>query len=70
LLVNDKAKFTALPVGNTFAVFGMMLATSMFSGVLYHSFSTVTNIGASVWVMDRAWLQTPGWPLYSMELLR
>jgi putative ABC transport system permease protein len=52
LPVNDKAKFTALLMGNTFAVFGMMFATTMFSGI--HSFSAVTNIGASVWVMDPA----------------
>lgn len=73
LLVNDKAKFTALLVGNTFAVFGMMFATSMFSGVLYHSFSTVTNIGASVWVMDPA-VQTVansiGMPDYVLDAVR
>jgi len=73
LLVNDKAKFTALLVGNTFAVFGMMFATSMFSGVLFHSFSTVTNIGASIWVMDPA-VQTVansiGMPDYVLDAVR
>ena len=73
LLVNDKAKFTALLVGNTFAVFGMMFATSMFIGVLHHSFSTVTNIGASMWVMDPA-VQTVansiGMPDYVLDAVR
>jgi putative ABC transport system permease protein len=54
LLVNDKAKFTALLVGITFAVFLMMFVTSMFVGVLNHSSSTVINVGASMWVMDPA----------------
>lgn len=52
LLVNDKAKFTALLIGITFAVFGMMFATSMFLGVLTHASATVINIGAKIWVMD------------------
>ena len=73
LLVNDKAKFTALLVGNTFAVFGMMFATSMFIGVLHHSFATVTNIGASMWVMDPA-VQTVansiGMPDYVLDAVR
>lgn len=73
LLINDKAKFTALLVGNTFAVFGMMFAASMFVGVLYHSFSTVTNIGASIWVMDPA-VQTVansiGMPDYVLDAVR
>ena len=34
LLVNDRAKFTALLLGITFAVFLMMFITSMFVGVL------------------------------------
>ncbi len=73
LLVNDKAKFSALLVGNTFAVFGMLFATSMFSGVLYHSYSTVVNIGASIWVMDPA-VQTVansiGMPDYVLDAVR
>ncbi|MGB8408417.1 MAG: ABC transporter permease, partial [Gallionella sp.] len=54
LLVNDKGKFAALLVGITFAVFLMIQMTSMFSGILRRSSSTVTNIGAKMWVMDPA----------------
>ena len=54
LLVNDRAKFVALLVGITFAVFLMVQMTSMFAGVLTRASSTVLNIGAKVWVMDPA----------------
>jgi putative ABC transport system permease protein len=54
LLVNDKGKFAALLVGITFAVFLMIQMTSMFAGVLKRSSSTITNIGAKMWVMDPA----------------
>ncbi|MGC2424211.1 MAG: ABC transporter permease [Nitrospirota bacterium] len=54
LLVNDKGKFAALLVGITFAVFLMIMMTSMFAGILYKSSSTVINIGAKIWVMDPA----------------
>lgn len=54
LLTNDRGKFSALLVGITFAVFLMVQMTSIFSGILRRSSSTVTNIGASVWVMDPA----------------
>jgi putative ABC transport system permease protein len=54
LLVNDQAKFTALLMGISFAVFLMVQMTSMFAGVLYRSSATVINIGASMWVMDPA----------------
>jgi putative ABC transport system permease protein len=54
LLVNDKGKFAALIVGITFAVFLMVMMTSMFAGILHRSSSTVINIGAKVWVMDPA----------------
>jgi putative ABC transport system permease protein len=54
LLVNDRAKFAALLVGITFAVFLMIEMTSLFAGILSRSSSTVINIGASVWVMDPA----------------
>lgn len=54
LLVNDKGKFAALLVGITFAVFLMIMMTSMFSGILTRSSSTVINIGAKIWVMDPA----------------
>ena len=73
LLVNDKAKFAALLVGITFAVFLMMFITSMFIGVLNHSSSTVINIGASMWVMDPA-VNTPansiGMPDYVLDAVR
>jgi len=54
LLVNDRAKFAALLVGITFAVFLMIQMTSLFSGVLNRSSATVINIGAKIWVMDPA----------------
>ena len=54
LLVNDTAKFSALFIGITFAVFLMMMMTSMFAGILNRAFSTVTNIGAKMWIMDPA----------------
>ena len=73
LLVNDKAKFTALLVGITFASFLMMFIASMFAGVMNHSSATVTNIGASMWVMDPA-VQTPansiGMPDYVLDAVR
>jgi putative ABC transport system permease protein len=54
LLVNDRAKFAALLVGITFAVFLMIEMTSLFSGILNRASATVINIGASIWVMDPA----------------
>jgi len=54
LLVNDRAKFAALLVGITFAVFLMVEMTSLFAGILTRSSSTVINIGSSIWVMDPA----------------
>jgi putative ABC transport system permease protein len=54
LLVNDKGKFAALLVGITFAVFLMIMMTSMFAGILTRASSTVLNIGAKMWVMDPA----------------
>ena len=54
LLVNDRAKFAALLVGISFAVFLMIEMTSLFAGVLHRSSATVINIGASIWVMDPA----------------
>jgi len=54
LLVNDKGKFSALLIGITFAVFLMMQMTAMFAGILNRAFSTVTNIGAEMWIMDPA----------------
>ncbi len=54
LLVNDRGKFAALLVGITFAVFLMVMMTSMFAGILYKSSATIINTGAKVWVMDPA----------------
>ena len=54
LLVNDRGKFTALLIGITFAVFLMVQMTSMFAGILNRAYATVTNVGASMWVMDPA----------------
>ena len=54
LLVNDRSKFFALLIGITFSVFLMMQMTAMFSGILKRAFSTVTNVGAGVWIMDPA----------------
>ncbi len=58
LLVNDRAKFTALLIGITFAVFLMVQMTAMFAGILNRAYSTVTNIGAPMWIMDPA-VNTP-----------
>ena len=62
LLVNDKAKFSALLIGITFAVFLMMQMTAMFAGILNRAYSTVTNVGAAMWVMDPA-VNTPTSPV-------
>lgn len=73
LLVNDKAKFSALLIGITFAVFLMMQMTAMFAGILNRAYSTVTNIGATMWVMDPA-VNTPTssipLPDYLLDALR
>jgi len=73
LLVNDKAKFSALLVGISFAVFLMTQMMSMFAGVLHRASSTVINIGASVWVMDRSVqtvANTTGMPDYVLDAVR
>jgi putative ABC transport system permease protein len=73
LLVNDKAKFAALLVGITFAVFLMVMMTSMFAGILLRASSTIENIGAKVWVMDPA-VNTPAnsipMPDYVLDAVR
>jgi len=73
LLVNDRAKFTALLVGITFAVFLMVQMLSMFAGILSRSSATVLNVGASMWVMDPA-VQTVqssiGMPDYVLDAVR
>ncbi|MGB9151653.1 MAG: ABC transporter permease [Alphaproteobacteria bacterium] len=54
ILVNDRAKFSALLLGITFASFLMIEMMSIFAGVLSRSSATVYNIGSSIWVMDPA----------------
>jgi len=54
LLVNDKPKFSALLIGIIFTVYLMLQMTAMFSGILNRAYSTVTNIGAAMWIMDPA----------------
>ncbi len=73
LLANDKAKFTALLVGITFASFSMIFISAMFIGVMNHSSSTIINVGASIWVMDPT-VQIPansvGMPDYVLDAVR
>jgi putative ABC transport system permease protein len=73
LLANDRAKFTALLIGVTFASFSMIFISSMFVGVMNHSSSTIINIGAPMWVMDPA-VQIPansiGMPDYVLDAVR
>jgi putative ABC transport system permease protein len=52
LLVNDRAKFSALLIGIAFAVFLMVQMTAMFAGILNRAYSTVTNIAAPIWIID------------------
>lgn len=73
LLVNDKAKFTALLVGITFAVFLMVAMTSLFAGVLNRASATVINLGADIWIMDPAVqtvANTIGMPDYILDAAR
>ena len=73
LLVNDRAKFTALLVGITFAVFLIIMMTSIFAGVLNRASATVINIGASIWVMDpsvQTVANTIGIPDYTLDAVR
>src|SRR5208282_860908 len=73
LLVNDKAKFTALLVGISFAVFLMIQMTAMFSGVLSRASATVFNLGASMWIMDpsvQTVANTIGMPDYVLDAAR
>lgn len=73
LLANDKAKFTALLVGITFASFSMIFISAMFVGVMNHSSSTILSIGASMWVMDPT-VQIPansiGMPDYVLDAVK
>ena len=73
LLVNDKAKFSALLVGITFAVFLMVAMTGLFAGVLHRASATVINLGAPVWIMDPAVqtvANTIGMPDYVLDATR
>ncbi|AOJ72933.1 MULTISPECIES: ABC transporter permease [Burkholderia] len=73
LLVNDSAKFSALIVGITFAVFLMVEMTSLFAGILNKSSSTVINVGAKVWVMDpgvQTIASSIGMPDYVLDAVR
>jgi putative ABC transport system permease protein len=73
LLVNDKAKFSALLVGITFVVFLIIQMTAMFAGTMKRASATVINIGASIWVMDPAVqtvAQTIGMPDYVLDAVR
>ena len=73
LLVNDKAKFSALLVGITFAVFLMIQMLAMFAGVLNRASATVFNLGASMWIMDPAVqtvANTIGMPDYVLDATR
>lgn len=73
LLTNDKAKFTALLLGITFAVFLMIFVTSLFSGALNHASATIINIGAPLWVMDptvETVTNSVGMPDYVLDAVR
>ena len=73
LLVNDKAKFSALLVGITFAVFLMVAMTGLFAGVLHRASAPVINLGAPIWVMDTAVqtvANTIGMPDYVLDATR
>jgi len=73
LLVKDRAKFAALLVGITFAVFLMIQMLSMFAGILTRSSAPVFNVGASMWVMDPAVqtvANTIGMPDYILGAVR
>lgn len=54
LLVNDRGKFAALLVGITFAVFLIVQMNSIFAGILDKASAIVNNVGAKIWVMDKA----------------
>jgi len=50
--VSVKGKFAALLIGITFAVFHMVMMTTMFFAILNRSASTIHNLGAKIWVLD------------------
>ncbi len=73
LLLGDRGKFVTLVIGITFAVFLMMLMTSMFFGIIEHSAANIINVGAKMWVMDPD-VQTPQnsipMPDYVLDVVR
>ncbi|AKN65877.1 FtsX-like permease family protein [Herbaspirillum seropedicae] len=73
LLISDKTKFSALLIGISFAVFLMTQMTAMFAGILNRAHSTVTNIGAAMWIIDPA-VNTPTssvpLPDYLLDIMR
>lgn len=73
LLLGDRGKFVTLVIGITFAVFLMMLMTSMFFGIIQHSAANIINVGARIWVMDPD-VQTPQnsipMPDYVLDVVR
>ncbi|MGH9396361.1 MAG: ABC transporter permease [Terriglobia bacterium] len=73
LLVTDRLKFATLVSGIAFAVFLLVFVTSALIGELRYSASMVTNIGASVWVMDAGSLDgnaAVGMPDYALDAVR
>ncbi len=73
LLANDRGKFFTLILGITFAVFLMMMMTSVFSGIMRRSVATILNVGAVMWVVDPSInLQSDNIPLpnYMLDAVR
>jgi len=73
LLVNDRAKFSALILGIVFAVYLMMFVTSMFFGVLNHASANIINVGSTIWVMDpyvESVSNSVGMPNYVLDAVR
>jgi len=73
LLINDRAKFAALIVGITFAIFLIVQLTSIFAGILSKASANVINIGARIWVMDPSVnnpLNTIPMPDYVLDAVR
>jgi putative ABC transport system permease protein len=73
LLINDRAKFAALVVGITFAIFLIVQLTSIFAGILSKASANVINISSRVWVMDPSVnnpLNTIPMPDYVLDAVR
>ena len=54
MLIRDKAKYAMLVCGLTFCALLMSQQSSVFCGLMLWTTATLRNIGAPVWVMDRA----------------